>query len=272
MITKIKCVFGALLCFLFLAAAAAVRRGAGVTESVHVTGALLTLYEASPTYLLPTWESPLTVFGVKAESDVDLMLIRPSDGAFVIISIQVSEFHGETQLTNPVGVPITIVTRDVVTLNPYNFTWFTVFRRKNFIGLFLENEARVTLAYKQEKSKVDFLDYTHFKVKSFYEAEWDFLGYQYPGLGKGPGYMTVVLEVQGVVKSLIHRLLTLEHVLEVKPLDRMPQTTKKAFFTHLRRAEAYIFLCRFYGFDFLEHVKFFPWRRLKAALRKLHKE
>lgn len=270
-----KLVFAVLWWCGLLSEATAAARGAVEArgEALPVTGLITTLFEPSPTYLLPTWESPLSVFGIMAESDVDLILLRPSDSASLIISIQVSEFDGETQVTHfrpRGGAQATYVTRDVITLHPYNFTWFTVYRRKDFLGLFLEDEVRLVLAYTQEEGNGNLLDYTHFKVHSYYEAEWDFLGDHYPGLGRGPGYPAVVREVQAAAKALVHRLLMLEHVLDVKPLDSLPQATKSTFFTHLRRVEAYFFLCRFYGFDFKKHVKFFPWRRVKDAFKEMH--
>lgn len=245
-------------------------------KGVYVTDLITTLFNVSSVYQLPTWESPLTIFGVRAESDVDLILLHPYIGTNVTISIQMSEFSNETQLTNywqdPDGNE-TVVSRDVVSLSPHNFTWFTVFRMDNFIGLFLEDEVRLILAYTQEKGrKLNFLDYTDFRVKSYYDAVWDFLGDEYSGLGNGPGYVEVVQEVQTAAKGLVHRLLMLEHVLDVKHLNKMPQTTKKTFFTHLKRIKAFIFLCRFYGFNFVKHVKYFPWRRLKAAFKEMHKK
>lgn len=269
-------VFAASWCCLSLLAAAAEAPTLGWAagaEALPVTGVITTLYEPSPTYLLPTWESPLTVFGVMAESDVDLILLRPADGATLTISIQVSEFGGETQVTNSRlnagGATATLVTRDEVTLDPYNFTWLAVYRRKDFLGLFLQDEVRLVLAYTQEKGNGNLLDYTHFIVHSYYEAEWDFLGEQYPGLGQGPGYPAVVREVQAAAKALVHRLLMLEHVLDVRPLDGMAQMARKALFAQLRRVEAFFFLCRFHGFGFRKHAKFFPWRRVNDAFKEM---
>ncbi|MPD06894.1 hypothetical protein E2C01_102726 [Portunus trituberculatus] len=248
--------------------------GLAAREAAYVTSLINTLFELSPVYKLPTWESPLTIFGVKSEGDVDLVLLHSPSGANVTISIQMSKFSGETQLTSYLPSPAsskTVVSRDMVRLNPHTFTWFTVFRRGSFIALFAEKEARLILAYTLEKDmKLNFLDYTDFRVRSYYDAVWDFLGDQYPGLGKGPCYVEVVKEVQAAAKGLIHRLLMLEQVLDVKPLDKMPQTTKKIFLTHLQRTEAFMFMCRFYGFNFVKHVKFFPWKRLKAGFKEVH--
>lgn len=253
--------------------------GVSVTMSAaakYVTGLITTVHSPSPVYTLPTWESPLTVFGVMAESDVDLILLHPSQATNVTISIQRSDLNSETQLTNywqdPAGSE-SVVTRDKVYLTPHNYTWFAVYRRDSFIGLFAEEEVRLILAYTQEKGKkLNFLDYTEFRVQSYYDAVWDFVGSEYKGLGEGPGYPEVVREVQSAGKGLVHRLMMLEQVLDAKPLHRMPHTTKATFFAHLKRIEAYIFLCRFYGFDFVKHVgRFFPWRRLKAAFKEMHR-
>ncbi|KAK8395127.1 hypothetical protein O3P69_006103 [Scylla paramamosain] len=273
MVAKMKQVAGTVLWW----CVAVVEAGTEATgEVAHVTDLINTLYDLSPVHKLPTWESPLTIFGVRAEGDVDIVFLHPSSRANVTISIQMSRFSGETQLTNywqsPNGSE-TVVSRDVVYLSPHTFTWFTVFRRDSFIALYMEKEVRLILAYTQEKgTKLNFLDYTDFRVQSYYDAVWDFLGYQYPGLGKGPGYVEVVKEVQAAAKGLIHRLLMLEQVLDAKPLDRMPQTTKKIFLTHLQRTEAFMFLCRFYGINFVKHVKFFPWKRLKAAFKEMHEK
>ena len=266
-----------LVTFVLLICVAAKTEVTGKTR--HVTDLVTTSYNPSPVYKLPTWESPLTIFGVKAESNVELVLVHPlhpSDHTNVTISIQVSKFSGETQLTHYWPGPNsseTVVSRDAVFLNPHNFTWFMMLRRDNFIGLFAEDEVRPILAYTQEKGrKLNFLDYTDFRVQSYNDAVWDFLGSHYSGMGKGPGYVEVVKEVQAVAKGLIHRLIMIEHVLDAKPLHTMPQTTKRTFFTHLHRTKPFIFLCRFNGFNFAKHMKFLPWKRVRAAFKEMHKK
>lgn len=206
----------------------------------------------SPIYKLPTWRSSLTPFGVKADGDVHISLINLASGAHVNVSLSVSRYDRESQVTaTGLGDPVAVVSLDKVHLDPTTFTWFCIFRKRHVIILVRYANPSPLLVYTQAATKqasvADFIHLTAFQVWSLADATWDFKGDHLRGTGPNPTNPLLLKEVVGVFKGVMERVLFLDEFLYTHPGIAHQPHRYRDFEDLLDDLIPYYFLLKFFG-------------------------
>lgn len=216
---------------------------------------------ASPQYLLPTWESSLAVFGVQAESDVHLKLISEAQDIHVVVSLNVTEHGGESQVTvNTSDAAVTLVSRDSVIFSADHFIWFSLFRKESVFALNRDGDEAPLLLYHNDSADVDFYTCDVFQVWSRGKATWDFRGEKYLGVTPGnvPRQPAVEAEIRGSVRGLAERILAVDFFLDHVRVSSLPTQVRQQLSEILDDLNPFFLMFRFHGYDFVRSLKIIP--------------
>lgn len=222
----------------------------------------------SPQYLLPTWESSLAVFGVQAESDVHIRLTNEAQNVHVIISLNVTEYGGESQLTvNTSGAAVTVVSRDRVILSADHYIWFSVFRKESVFALTKDGSERPLILYSNDSADLDFYSCNVFQVWSRSHATWDFRGEKYLGVTPGnvPRHPAVRAEVRGAVRGLAERIMAIDFFLDQAKMIFLPAQVRQQLSEVLDDLNPFFLMFRFHGYDFVGSLKIIPTDNIMHA-------
>lgn len=148
-----------------------------VTKVVH------TLDSVSPRYLIPTWETPFTLIGVKATDDAFLAFSHPKKQTYLILCLRDSRFRSDTHLdTTGIRDNRSIVAVENIELNPHEFSWFVIFRKEKTLAVYRSGKLDPFILYQatDKKAKVkDFMKFEYITLASRSMAQWDLLGQNY---------------------------------------------------------------------------------------------
>ncbi|XP_050733498.1 trichohyalin-like isoform X2 [Eriocheir sinensis] len=198
-------------------------------EKIHhpfPSGRVFTNNNTSPVYLQPTWESSLSLLGVKAASHVTAKYFSDSEPTSITLHIKrplqptkgVNETPvagkeadaGETLLqVNGKGVNTDIVTNENVRLNPDAWNWFTVFQKDKVFAVFRAGDQIPVLVYAAPPySNISCTNLTLVQVWSRTAAEWDLRGDFYNGENEArePKDPAIRKELTGLRGGLLTRL------------------------------------------------------------------
>lgn len=163
----------------------------------------------SRVYRLPSWESSLSLFGVKSNSEVRISLLHVDmDEAPVNITLYADGREGESEIQfNLSRSNHVIVSPYKLSLSLDNYTWFTIFRKGHVVYVFLANKFDPFLVYEHFDNKLELLKYTRFQVWSKGKAYWDFVGKNYKNENKN-NFLTeksLLEELDGIKEGLAER-------------------------------------------------------------------
>lgn len=241
-----------------------------VRDLLHTPG-------TSPPYLLPTWESSLAVFGVQAESDAHIGLTNAAQSVHVVVSLNVTDLGGESQVTvSTSGAAATVVSRDSVTLSADHFIWFSVFRKESVLAVTRDGSGRPLLLYTNDSADLDFFSCNVFQVWSRGNATWDFRGEKYLGVTPGnvPLQPAVRAEVRGAVRGLAERIMAIDFLLDHAKVNVLPAQARQQLSQVLDDLNPFFLMFRFHGYDFVRSLKIIPTdniMRARNVLARLHR-
>lgn len=236
-----------------------------VRSPIHTPG-------TSPWHLLPTWESSLSVFGVQADSDVHIKFISAVDDNQVVISLNVKEYDGESQMMVNIGdSPVMLVSQENITLSPDRYTWFSTFRKESVFAIFIYGTMRPFLAFDNESLGLDFMNCNVFQVWSRGKATWDFRGEKYLGVTPGtiPRQPAMVAEIRGAVRGLAERITAIDFFLDHATVINMSPNVQKEFAEILDDLNPFFLMFRFHAFDFFKHFITIPTDNIRRARNDL---
>lgn len=197
---------------------------------------LTTFKNYSRVLRLPSWESSLSLFGVKSHDEVRIALLpHDKDEAPINITIYGHDGHSEIRFNVSKSGQVE-VSRFPLTLTLDKYTWFTLFRKEHFLSVHIAGTATPILAYEHDEKNLDLLRYTRFQVWSKKKAHWDLIGKSYKNENKGtaPVDEAMTEELRGIEEGLAERFglimnlvgvlqrpnvvdnLTLSDILEIK--------------------------------------------------------
>ena len=236
-----------------------------VRRPIHTPG-------TSPWHLLPTWESSLSVFGVQADGDVHIKFISTVDDNHVVISLNVTKYEGESQMTVNIGDSATTqVSRNNVSLSPNKYTWFSTFRKESTFALMKGGAVKPLLMYTSKAADVDFMLCNVFQVWSRGKATWDFRGEKYLGVTPGtiPTQPALVAEVRGAVRGVAERMLAIDFFLDHTHVPALPRHAQVQLAETLDDLNPFFLMFRFHAFDFFRHLIFIPKNNIQRVRNEL---
>lgn len=243
---------GALWVAMVAAAVVVVAWGAeGLERPFVVTGIIHTSASSSPMYQLPTWESPVSIFGVEADGDVHLTLLNLVNGRSLNISLEIRAYDNESQVTgNGVGDLLSIVTQEEMDLDLDEFSWFSIWRTKQGVAVYEASTTYPFLLYFNNNTvnETDFREFNAFQVSSLRNASWDFIGDKYEDENEATVPKELASELQGVVEGIQPRLSVIETFYQTRSLAQLNISSIRDLASELYWAKSYVMLINYFGY------------------------
>ncbi|MPC28510.1 hypothetical protein E2C01_021716 [Portunus trituberculatus] len=222
----------------------------GLERPFVVTGIIHTSASSSPVYQLPTWESPVSIFGVEADGDAHLTLLNLVNGRSLNISLEIRAYDNESQVTGSgVGDLLSVVTQDNIALDLDEFAWFSIWRTKQGITVYEASTTDPFLLYFNNNTvnETDFRELNAFQVSSLRNASWDFIGDKYDDENEATVPKDLKSELQAVVEGFQPRLSVIE-TFKKTSLSQLDKSNIRDLASELYWAKSYLMLINYFGY------------------------